>query len=82
MARVILPRELAAEMFGGQEQVEVPGASLIAVIRALDDRGSGFFQMATAHKFAIAVDGVLSDDWSTPVRPESEILVVHRVAGG
>lgn len=82
MARVILPRELAAELFGGQEHLDVAGKTLFAIVRALEETGPGFAQRATAHTLAIAVDGVLSDDWSTPVQPNSEILVVPRVAGG
>ena len=82
MARVSLPRELAAELFGGQEEVDVSGTSLFAVVRELDAAGPGFAERANNHKLAIAVDGVLSDDWSTVVGPNSEILVVPRVAGG
>jgi len=81
VARVSLPRELAAELFGGRERLEVPGATLFAVIRALDEAGPGFRARAP-NRLAMAVDGVLADDWSTPVGPDSEILVVNRVAGG
>lgn len=81
MARVVLPRPLAAELFGGHETIEVPGKTLFAVVRALEAQAPGFAHRAT-ETLAIAVDGVLADDWSTPVRPDSEILVVTRVAGG
>lgn len=81
MATVLLPRELAAELFAGRQQVEAAGATLIAVIRALDAIGPGFAARA-GHTLAMAVDGMLADDWTTPVRPDSEILVVNRVAGG
>ena len=81
MARVSLPRELAAELFDGRDHLQVEGASLFAVIRALDALGPGFLTRAQGH-LAMAVDGMLADDWSTPVRPDSEVLVVPRVAGG
>jgi hypothetical protein len=81
VARVVLPRPLAAELFGGRETLAVAGKTLIAVIRALEAEGPGF-EARAGHTLAIAVDGVLADDWSTPVGPQAEILVVSRVAGG
>lgn len=81
MARVVLPPTLAAELFGGRHELQVPGATLFAVIHALEAHGPGFEDRA-GNSVAIAVDGVLADDWSTPVGPDSEVLVVPRVAGG
>jgi len=81
MARVILPGDLAAELFEGRGEIAVAGANLFAVIRGLDEAGPGFLDRAGS-RLAFAVDGMLADDWSTPVRPDSEILVVNRVAGG
>ena len=81
MARVVLPRQLAAQLFGGREVVEVSGTTLWAVVHALEALAPGFRARALA-TLAIAVDGMLAEDWSTPVRPDSEILVVARVAGG
>jgi len=77
----VLPRLLAAELFGGRAEIEVPGKTLFAVIHALEAEAPGFEDRAGT-TLAIAVDGVLADDWSTPVAPGSEILVVSRVAGG
>ena len=41
MAKVILPRPLAAELFGGREVLEVAGKTLFAVIHGLEAQGSG-----------------------------------------
>ncbi|MFC3172978.1 hypothetical protein ACFOD9_01800 [Novosphingobium bradum] len=81
MATVSLPTALAKELFGGRETIAVAGKTLFAVIHALEALGPGFEDRA-GHTLAIAVDGVLADDWSTPVRPDSAVLVVNRVAGG
>jgi len=81
MARVVLPLPLARELFGGRETIEVPGNTVFAVVRALEAQASGFESRAGS-TLAIAVDGMLADDWSTPVSPDSEILIVSRVAGG
>lgn len=81
MAKVVLPRPLAADLFGGRDRLEVPGKTLFAVIHALEALGPGF-EHAAEDRLAIAVDGVLADDWSIPVGPDSEVLVVSRVAGG
>jgi len=82
MARVILPGAVANELFGGREEVEVPGRTLFAVVHALEVQGPGFEERAEGGGLAMAVDGVLAEDWSTPVGPDSEVLVVSRVAGG
>lgn len=81
MARVILPGAVAAELFGGRETLEVAGATLFGVVHALEALAPGF-ETRAADGLAIAVDGTLAEDWSTPVRPDSEVLIVSRVAGG
>lgn len=81
MARIVVPRMLAAELFGGQELLEVPAKTLFAAVHALEALGPGFAERAGT-TLAMAVDGVLAEDWSTPLRPDSEVLIVSRVAGG
>lgn len=81
MARVVLPRGLAAELFGGREMLEVAAKTLFGVVHALEAEAPGFEARAEAG-LAMAVDGMLSEDWSTAVGPDSEVLVVTRVAGG
>lgn len=81
MARVVLLPPVGAELFGGREELEVPGATLFAVVHALNREGPGFAD-AAGTRLALAVNGVLAEDWSIPVAPDSEVLVVPRVAGG
>lgn len=81
MARVSLPPDAAATWFGGRQALEAGGATLFAVIRALDALGPGFAEVAR-RRYVFAVDGVLAADWSTPVSPDGEVLVIVKVAGG
>ena len=81
MAKVLLPRQLAVELFGGREELDVAATTLFGLIHALEALGPGF-EARAGHTVAIAVDGVMVDDWSTPVRADSEVHVVMRVAGG
>lgn len=81
MARVLLPHALAAELFGGRDTVEVSAKTLFGVVHALERDAPGF-QARAESGLAMAVDGMLAEDWTTPVRPDSEVMVVTRVAGG
>lgn len=81
MAKVILLPPVGADLFGGRGELEVEGKTLFALVHALDREGPGFAQAAET-RLALAVDGVLAEDWSIPVRPDSEVLVVPKVAGG
>lgn len=81
LARIVLPPDAAVRWFDGEPAVDAGGNTLFAVIRALDARGPGFGAVAR-RRYVFAVDGMLAADWSTPVRPDSEVLVVIKVAGG
>ncbi len=81
MARVILPADAARTWFGGREVIAAGGNTVFAVVRALDAVAPGFADVAR-RRYVFAVDGVLAGDWSTPVGPEAEVLVVVKVAGG
>ena len=69
---MILPRGVAAELFGGREVVEVSAKTLFGVVRALEALGPGF-EARAGDGLAMAVDGMLAEDWSTPVRADSEV---------
>lgn len=81
MARVIVPADAAQTWFGGRETIDVPGSTVFAVVRALDRLAPGFGEVAR-RRYVLAVDGMLATDWSTPVGPDAEVLVVVKVAGG
>jgi len=81
MAQVILPADAARDWFGGAEEIAADGGTVYAVVRALDALAPGFAEVAR-RRYVLAVDGVLASDWSTPVGPGSQVLVVGKVAGG
>ncbi len=81
MAQVILPLDAARTWFGGREAVSAGGDTVFAVVRALNAAAPGFADVAR-RRYVFAVDGVLASDWSTPVGPDAEVLVVAKVAGG
>ena len=85
MARVMLPADAARTWFDGRAEIPADGDTLFAVIRALDKAAPGItpgFAEVARRRYVFAVDGVLASDWSTPVGPDSEVLVVVKVAGG
>lgn len=71
----------AGEFLHGSEEIAVEAATIFALLAALDARAPGFAE-AIHDRAAVAVDGVLATDWSTPLAPGSEVLVLPRVAGG
>ncbi len=81
MARVVVDGALAAEFFGGEGAFDVDAASVFALVAALDSRAPGFAASAEV-RAVFAVDGVAVADWSTPLAPASEVLVIPRIGGG
>lgn len=81
MARVVLPADAGRTWFGGRETIAADGDTVFAVVRALDKAAPGFAEVAR-RRYVFAVDGVLASDWSTPVGPDADVLVVVKVAGG
>lgn len=81
MARVVVMPPFENEFFGGRDRLEVDAANLFAAVRELDKLGPGFAEVAQV-RATLAVDGVVVPDWSTPLTPESEVILLPRVGGG
>ncbi|PLK26452.1 MoaD/ThiS family protein [Novosphingobium sp. TH158] len=81
MPRAILLPPFSVEFFAGRELVEAPGATIFALVRALDGMAPGFAEAAEA-RAAIAVNGQVVGDWTTRLEPSDEVLFVPKVAGG
>ncbi len=81
MARIVLTPSLCAEFLGAQEELTVEAGNIFELVRQLDAMSPGFGDFIGT-RVAIAVDGVLTSDWSTPLSPASEVLLVPRIAGG
>lgn len=80
MAKVILLPPYAGDFFGGRGEVEVAAGSLFALVRALDALSPGFAEAAEGA--ALAVNGVIAGDWTTPLSEADEVMIVPKVAGG
>lgn len=82
-----MPRVLSASpgfceaYLPGEAPLEVEAATVFELVRKLDAASPGFGTFIEG-KIALAVDGVLVSDWSMPLTPVSEVLLVPRVAGG
>ena len=82
MARVVLPRSVGEQYTGGETELEVPGATVREIVRALEARFPGLGPMID-QAMAIAVDGeILQDPYLEPVRPDSELYVLPKIGGG
>ncbi len=71
----------ADQFFGGAQVLEVEAGNLFGLIEALDKLGPGFGDNASI-RVAFAVDGMMQADWSAPLAPGAEVMVLPRVAGG
>lgn len=80
MAKVILLPPFAGDWFGGRGDVEVEAANLFALVRALDALSPGFAEAAEGA--ALAVNGAVAGDWTTPLGPSDAVMIVPKVAGG
>lgn len=80
MAKVILLPPYAGDWFGGRGEIEVEAGSLFALVRALDSLSPGFAEAAEGA--ALAINGTVAGDWTTPLGPSDEVMIVPKVAGG
>jgi molybdopterin converting factor small subunit len=87
VALVIIPATLR-DMCGGSPRLEVEGATIGAVLRALDGRCPGFYSRVVdggrlRPELAFAVDGeVVPLALHDVVTPTTEIAIVPAIGGG
>ncbi len=87
MAVVVLPSQLR-DFCGGARRIDVPGATLEDVFRAVDLRCPGFYARIVADdhvrpELALALDGeILSLALYETIEPGSEIAIVPAMGGG
>lgn len=66
----------------GHAEVEVEAASLRELIDRLVEQYPGL-QPQVDRGVSISIDGLIyNDSWFTPVRPESEVVLLPRIVGG
>ena len=56
-------------------------AMLFMSFNWMEDRAPGFAQ-AAGIKVAFAIDGTVANDWTAPLPPGCEVLLVPRIGGG
>lgn len=76
----ILP-PLDAEFFSGTGNLDVDAGNVFELVSALDRHSPGFAGVADV-RVAVAVDDVLTSDWTTPLSGASQVLLVPRLGGG
>ncbi len=81
MPRIVLTPPLDTEFFGGSEELQVQAASIFELVRMLDELGPGFGDDPEV-RFAFAVDGVITGDWSVRLAKSCEVIVLPRIGGG
>ena len=80
MATVHLPRGLM-HYTGGLERITVDAGRVHDLIVALGERFPGIAE--PLEEMAVAVDGeIYSDPGYQPLRPDSEVHLIPRIAGG
>ena len=82
MAKVVLTASISSEYTSGQAEIEVEGANVRAIVRALEDRFPGLGERIQT-EMAIAIDGeIFQDPFLEPVEPDSEVFVLPKIGGG
>ena len=81
MARVVVTAALRGEVRLEAGELEVAASNLFELVRRLDAMSPGLEDYIEAN-VAVAVDGVLVSDWSTPLSADSEVMLVPHIAGG
>jgi len=82
MPKVVLTSGISAQYTSGQTEIEVEGANVRDIVRALELRYPGLGTMIE-DQMAIAIDGeIFQDPYLEPIGPESEVFVLPKLGGG
>jgi molybdopterin synthase sulfur carrier subunit len=82
MARVSSITQQVRDLTGGLDHFTVEASSVRALIVALEKRFPGLGELVT-DQMSLAIDGELHQDaMSEPLGPETEVVLVPRIAAG
>ena len=82
MPRVILAGSACRRFTGGQAEIEVEADTVRRLLLELDRRFPGLGKQVE-EGMAIAIDGeIFQDAYAAPLRPDSEVCLIPRIAGG
>ena len=81
MARVVLTKGLT-QFTGGEGEFELEVSNIRQLLRLLGERHPALAPHLK-EGVAVAIDGeIYQDAWLEPIRPESEVHVIPKIAGG
>jgi molybdopterin converting factor small subunit len=82
MARVSAVAQSVRQLTGGLDHFEVEAASVRELLAALEQRFPGLGRLAST-EMAIAIDGDIHHDaLGEALAPDSEVVLIPRIAGG
>ena len=82
MARVSTAAHAVRDLTGGIDRFDVDAASVRALVAALDERHPGLGDLVR-DRMTIAIDGEIHHDaLAEPLAPDSEVVLIPRIAGG
>lgn len=81
MARVIITPAVAALSPGLPAETQVDAGNLHQLVARLDDAFPGSSAILV-NRAALAIDGIVTADWSSRLSPDSEVMVVVKISGG
>ena len=82
MPRVLLTGSACRQLAGGQSELQVEADSVRRLILELDRRFPGLGKVVK-EGITIAIDGVIyQDTYSAALRPDSEVCLIPKIAGG
>ncbi|GAB4285520.1 MAG: MoaD/ThiS family protein [Roseovarius sp.] len=71
-----------ADATGGAREVEIEADTLRALLDALAESYPGL-RPQLDRGVSVAIDGrIYNDSWFTPIRPDSEVVLLARLKGG
>jgi len=82
MARVVITGDAVRRFTGDVTELEVEAPDVRRLLIELDKRFPGLGRQVD-ESMAIAIDGeIIQDSWLEPIRPDSEIYLIPKIAGG
>lgn len=71
-----------ADLAGGTPEVEIDAANLRQLLDRLEEQYPAL-KPQLERGVSVSIDGkIYNDTWATPIRPDSEVVLLNRLVGG
>ncbi len=71
-----------AELADGTPEVEIDATNLRELLAQLEEKYPAL-RPQLARGVSVSIDGkIYNDTWATPIRPDSEVVLLNRLVGG